>query len=136
MENSSVISAKAFCFRDYSITGISDVIYSIEKHRKDKGIEAIAFEPPPLAEEYLREAVSKKDYDNINLENSGHIIMLIRYALAVQIPVFCLSKNHYSDDIDKIRPSLAASSTLAYAVKEEDESFFEQKLSEQGFQLQ
>ena len=131
------VNAKIFPVIDHNLTSVVSALRHIEDYRLSNDVGALALEPDERADAYFQELSGKKDYEGITLERAGHDIILVRYAMIKEIPLFILGRKNEEQTLYEIRKLLQKSGnkSLAAVLEESDLEKFKAKLLNSGYAL-
>ncbi|MBW2966206.1 hypothetical protein KY342_03835 [Candidatus Woesearchaeota archaeon] len=130
-------SAKIITIYGTGILTFLRAMKKLEKYRRsDSGIGAIALQPHPLIEDYVRAKLKEKS-DDLDIWKTGHYIILIKYSLIKDCPLFCINKKTFQEDIKTIEDYLktAENNGLAAVVNRKDKNFFKKEFLNYSFSL-
>lgn len=129
-------NTKIITINGINMTEIADAVHDIMTYRRSNGLGAIALQPHPLNEDYIRSRLNGKNSD-FDFWKTGHYILLVRYSQIEDCPLFCINKETFEADIKTITDYLASAENkdLAAVVNHTDRHFFEKEFPKYNFEL-
>lgn len=123
---------KLITFENYLFIDMIEVVRDLEGIRKQGKLDAIIFEPHEDFEQYIRNNLYNRE--GRELDKTGHSMLILNYANAKNLPVFCISRKNIDKDLDFILDEVITKKykNLTTVISNKNKELFLPRLVEKG----